>query len=86
LDQDYERPRLWCDNKAAVYLSEKPGKHNKSKHMENKYHYVRHLVENAVLETRHCSTQVMTADIFTKALSRVKFEQFRQQLGVVERA
>jgi hypothetical protein len=84
LDQEYEVPRLWCDNQATVYLSERPGKHNKSKHMENKYHYVRHLVEQGVIRTSHCGTNQMTADIFTKALGRVKFEQFRRRLGVVE--
>ncbi|KAJ0392021.1 hypothetical protein ATCC90586_006158 [Pythium insidiosum] len=30
---DYVKPpKLWCDNLATVYLSEKPGKHSKFKH------------------------------------------------------
>ena len=85
LKQEVEPPLLWCDNMATVYLSMKPGKHNKFKHVDNKYHYVRHLVEDKRLVTEHCPTTVMTADIFTKALGRTKFEQFRDQLNVVQR-
>lgn len=68
IKQGFEPPLLWCDNMATVYLSVKPGKHNKFKHVDNKYHYVRHLVEDKTPVTEHCSTHVMTADIFTKAL------------------
>lgn len=46
-------PVLMCDNMAPIYLSEKPGKHNKVKHIENRFHYVRNLVERKKLKTQH---------------------------------
>ncbi|KAJ8525578.1 hypothetical protein ON010_g15536 [Phytophthora cinnamomi] len=36
----YAVPTLWCDSTAAISLSKKSGKHNGSKHIENRYHYV----------------------------------------------
>jgi hypothetical protein len=39
----HDTPVLWCDNTAAISLTHKPGKHNGSKHIENRFHYVRNL-------------------------------------------
>jgi hypothetical protein len=76
---------LLGDNKAALYLSEKPGKHSKTKHIENKYHYVRNLVEQNEVRTEHCSTEEMIADIMTKGLGRIKFQKFREMMQVIPR-
>jgi hypothetical protein len=66
-------------------LSEKPGKHSKTKHIENKYHYVRNLVEQNEVRTEHCSTEEMIADIMTKGLGRIKFQKFREMMQVIPR-
>jgi Reverse transcriptase (RNA-dependent DNA polymerase) len=85
LKQECDVPLLRSDNTASIFLMQRPGKHNKSKHIEIKYHYVRHFVEQDQLLVEHCRSDTNTADIFTKPLGRTKFEKFRQQLGVVER-
>ncbi|KAE9066510.1 hypothetical protein PF005_g28532 [Phytophthora fragariae] len=85
LKWQYQLPTLWCDNTAAISLSKKPGKHNGSKHVENRFHYVRNLEDRDLLNVQHCRTDEMTADIMTKPLARVKFEYFRSLLGVVHR-
>ena len=82
---DYKKPRLLSDNMAAIYLSEKPGKHHHVKHIENKFHYVRSLVQDKRLTTEYVNTQEQVADVMTKALARVKFVKFRTMLGVVSR-
>ena len=78
-------PRLMSDNQAAIVLTSKPGKHHKSKHIDNKYHFVRLLVARDELKIQHVGTNEMIADVMTKGLSRVKFERFRDLLGVVSR-
>lgn len=83
LQWEHETPILVSDSQGAIFITAKPGKHSKSKHIENKYHYVWHLVEDGALKTRYCPTDDMTADIMTKALGRVKFEKIRTALGVV---
>jgi hypothetical protein len=79
-------PRLLCDNMAAIVLTTKPGKHHKSKHIDNKYHFVRLLVGRNELRIQHVGTNDQIADVMTKALARVKFERFRDLLGVTSRA
>ncbi|KAE9094861.1 hypothetical protein PF007_g17611 [Phytophthora fragariae] len=76
-------PLLRGDNQAALYLTEKPGKHSNTKHINNKYHLVRHLVEDGKLRILHVPTNDNTADIMTKPLARDKFSQFRSHLKVL---
>ena len=35
---------IYCDNQSCVNLSENPVFHDKSKHIEIKYHYIRYMV------------------------------------------
>jgi Reverse transcriptase (RNA-dependent DNA polymerase) len=78
-----DAPNLLCDNTSAVFLSNRPGKHNTLKHVDIKYHYTRQLVNEGKLIVKHIDTEDQVADIFTKPLARVKFEKFRGLLGVV---
>ncbi|KAE8969750.1 hypothetical protein PR001_g27405 [Phytophthora rubi] len=76
-------PLLRGDNQAALYLTAKPGKHSATKHIKNKFHLIRHLVEEGVLRTLHVSTDDNTADIMTKPLANAKFTKFLKQLKVL---
>ena len=50
--------------------------HDRTKHINTKYHLIRYHVEAKTIQLKHCSTEEEIADIFTKELVRVKFEQF----------
>ena len=56
--------------------------HDRSKHIEMRYHYVRDMVQKNVLNIQY----VPTTDILTKPLSLKKFVYFRDKLGVDENA
>ena len=57
--------------------------HDKSKHIELKYQYIRNMVEKGVVKLQYVATDEQVADVSTKSLSKVKFEYFRDKLGVV---
>jgi hypothetical protein len=76
-------PLLLGDNQGAIALTAKPGKHSKSKHIDNKYHMVRRNVELKRLTTQHIGTDDMVADVMTKALAVVKFSKFRAAMKVL---
>src|SRR5258707_10167548 len=38
------KPMLYADNQGAIALTENPVFHNKTKHVENRYHYIRERV------------------------------------------
>ncbi|KAG2916623.1 hypothetical protein PC129_g5036 [Phytophthora cactorum] len=83
LQWEYETPLLLGDNMASIYLTARPGKHSRTKHIEKKFHVSRDLVEKKELEVQHVGTNAMVADIMTKALGAVKFARFHTALEVL---
>ena len=57
--------------------------HDKSKHIEIWCHYICDMVQREVVKLQYVGTNEQVADVLTKPLSRVKFEHFRDKLGVV---
>ena len=57
--------------------------HDKLKHIEIRYHYIRDMVQKGVVKLKYVPTEEQVAYILTKPLSGVKFEYFRDNLGVV---
>eukprot|EP00253_Pinus_taeda_P015599 PITA_15599 len=70
---------------SGIRLSENPVFHDRSKHIDIKYHYIRDMVQRGAIRLQHIGTDEQVADIFTEPLRKVKFPTFRERLGVVQR-
>ena len=57
---------------------------DKSKHIKIKYHYIWDMVQRGAVKLQYVATDEQIADVLTKPLARVKFEYFREKLGVLE--
>ena len=57
---------------------------DKSKHIEIKYHYIWDMVQRGAVKLQYVATDEQIADVLTKPLARVKFEYFREKLGVLQ--
>ncbi|KAK8951630.1 hypothetical protein KSP39_PZI004097 [Platanthera zijinensis] len=73
---------LFVDNKSAIALTKNPVYHDRSKHIDTRYHYIRDCVERGMIEVEYVHTNDQLADIFTKALARIKFVEMRGRLRV----
>ena len=71
---------LYCDNQRSIKLSYNPVFHEKSKHFEIDYHYTRQKIENNTIKVEYIPSQEQPADILTKPLGRIKFENCRDRL------
>ena len=66
-------------------MTENPVFHDRSKHIEIRYFYIRDMMQKGAIKLQYVSIDEQVADVLTKPLSRVKFENFRDKLGVVQK-
>nr|GEV24950.1 retrotransposon protein, putative, unclassified [Tanacetum cinerariifolium] len=59
---------LYCNNKSAITLCCNNVQHLRSKHIDNRYHFIKEQVENEVVELYFVKREYQLANIFTKAL------------------
>ena len=57
--------------------------HDKSKNIEIKYHYIKDMVQRGAMKLQYVVRDDQIADVLTKPLAGVKFEYFREKLGVL---
>ena len=58
--------------------------HDRSKHIEIKYHYIRDMVQRGAVKLLYVATEEQIADVLTKPLARLNFEYFIERLGVLQ--
>ena len=65
-------------------ISENPLFHDKSKHIEIKFHYIKYMVQRRAVKLQYMETNEKIVDVLTKPLARVKFKYFKERLGVIQ--
>ncbi|KAM3393919.1 hypothetical protein P3S68_002920 [Capsicum galapagoense] len=77
---------LWehhlLDNQATIAISHNPIFHEKSKHLNFKFFFLREVQKDGDVILVYCKTEEQWVDIFTKPLPVNKFELLRQKIGV----
>lgn len=74
---------LNIDNQSTITLSKNPIFHDRSKHIDTRYHYIRECIEEGKVKVKYIGTNEQLADILTKPLGCVKFTELRSRIGVV---
>ena len=70
------------DNKSAIELAKNPTDHERTKHIDVRFHFIREQIKKQVVRVEYVKTNDQAADIFTKALSKPLFEKGKQMLGM----
>jgi hypothetical protein len=74
---------ILSDNEAALDLADgTTTNHRKSKHIDIRYHQVRHFVNEGRVEVSHIAGEYQIADIFTKALSPQRHQHLIRLMGM----
>ena len=67
---------LYVDNQGAIALAKNPVFHQRSKHIDIRYHYIRLEVDNKNVELIYVPSEENVADIFTKPLTKKNLQKF----------
>ena len=73
---------IYVDNKSAIDLSKNLVFHGRSKHIDVRFHFIRDCIERGDILVKHVKTREQKADVLTKPMFTVKFEEMRGLLGV----
>jgi hypothetical protein len=70
---------IYGDNEAARMLSENPIHHDRTKHIDTQYHFLRYQVSERMIKLEHVSTIDEEADILTKEYVGTNFMKLRDR-------
>jgi hypothetical protein len=62
---------IYYDNSSSIKLSKNPVMHGRCKHIDVRFHFLRDLTKDGIVELVHCKTDEQHADLFTKPLKFV---------------
>ena len=70
------------DNDGSIAMAKNQQFHNRSKHIAIRWHWVRDLVEEKLIDIKTCRDPQQTADVLTKALPRPKHCRHIFEMGI----
>ena len=70
---------LYEDNQGTIEISRNPRFHNRTKHIDVTFHFIRERITSNEIRMVYCD---MLADIMTKGLTKSTFEKLRNSLNV----
>jgi hypothetical protein len=76
------KPVLRVDNKSAISSIKNPVHHDRSKHIDTRFHLIREYANSGQIEVRFISTQEQLGGILTKPLGKVKFQELCIKIGL----
>ena len=80
----YKMVPIFCDNTSAIAISNNPVLHQRTKHIDIRYHFIRDHISNGEIELHFIPTEYQLADIFTKPLDEPTFTRLKAELGKLD--
>jgi hypothetical protein len=77
-------PTIRMDNTTTIVLAKNLVLHDRSKHIYVKFHFTREEVERGDISLEHVGTGDELADILTKSLGRIQFQELHARIGVIK--
>ena len=73
---------IFSDSQSAIHLSKNPVYHDRTKHVDIRYHFVRDQIASGLIKLQKIPTEENPADMGTKVLTAVKFQHCMNLLHV----
>ena len=84
LNKQVTAPMLYIDNKSAIALAKNPVLHDRSKHIDIRFHFLRDCINDGKVAVDYISTGDQLADMLTKPLGRDRLQELRTRSGILQ--
>ena len=68
-----EPTKIYVDNKLPIALAKNPVFHDRRKHIDTRYHYIRECIARKDVQLEYVKSHDQVVDIFTKPLKQKDF-------------
>ena len=75
-------PALMVDNQPAITLVKNPVLHDRSNHIDVKFHFLRDYVDGGQIVIEFVETGRQLADVLTKSLGRLRLTELKEMIGM----
>ncbi|CAA7061742.1 unnamed protein product [Microthlaspi erraticum] len=79
---EQEAVEIHCDSQSAIALAKNAVHHERTKHIDVKFHFIRDLISKGKIRVLKIATEYNLADIFTKVLPVGKFQEALELLRI----
>jgi len=76
--------RIFCDSQSAIAISKNPEAHQRTKHIDVKYHKIRETIKDKIIDLNDIASEDQVADGFTKPENGVKIRRTADSLGLIQ--
>ena len=77
--------KVYTDSQSAIKLALNPRHHQRTKHVDILYHFIRERVQSKDVELIHIGTKNQLADYLTKAMASTNWPEFISKIGLKAR-
>lgn len=82
MGQPQKITEIYCDNKSAITIVHSSKHHDRTKHIDIRFHYIKDQVSSGEINIVYVPTEDMTADIMTKGLYKGLHAKHTSSLGL----
>jgi len=80
---DHDLLKINCDSMSAIYLAKNQVYHERMKHIDVKFHFVREILDESDIELQKIHTKENPADMLTKIVPGIKFALCNELLHIL---
>ena len=73
---------IFCDSQSVIHLAKNHVYHERSKHIDVRYHFVRQVISKGIVEIKKIGTADNPADMLTKPIPTMKFNYCSNLISV----
>ena len=82
MSKDLQISTVYCDSQSAIFLAKDQMFHERTKHIDIRYHFIREVIARGDISVNKVGTVDNPADMMTKPLPIAKFEHCLDLVGI----